>query len=290
VYKGPDPVYIDPVKQEEERLAKLVRYFREDEWLGDLDAHQERLRKYGEHESVVVRKERVEYAKEKFKTMAGGMSEDISAEVQAVMAVPPRIIPIFTGTNRKELHAWFKDTEPVEKPDPVAEVIRALALAPAPPEGEAVEIPKSDDFKAQPLDVTLGLVASKDRSVLAWSREVRGKRDLRREDLKCEKVEGLVKSGEAGAGIKRPFRNRSASFLERSGAERERTIKAIGPRMLSHSQGFTSRSTTPSTSVPVSPSRSRLNATTSSFNATTSSFNSSFNSSSRLMRTASAVF
>ena len=28
VYKGPDPVYIDPVKQEEERLARLVSIHR----------------------------------------------------------------------------------------------------------------------------------------------------------------------------------------------------------------------------------------------------------------------
>jgi hypothetical protein len=182
----------------------------------------------------------------------------------------------------------------VEKPDPVAEVIRALALEPPKPEGEAVELPKSDDFKAQPLAVTLGLVASKDRSVVNWSREVRGKRDLRPEDLKCVKVEGPVKFGEEGAKPLRPFRNRSASFLERSGAERERTIKAIGARMVQHS--MSSRSTTPSASLPVSPARSRMNATMSSTFSNTgrSSFYASSSrptdTASRLQRTASAVF
>jgi hypothetical protein len=305
VYKGPDPVYIDPVKQEEERLAKLVRYFREEEWLGDLEAHAERLRKYGEHETVIRRKERVADAMQKFKDMAGGLGDDISKEVQAVMAAPPRIIPIFTGTSKKELHAWFHDTEPVEKADPVAEVIRALALEPTRPEGEAVEIPKSDDFKAEPLDVTLGLVASKDRSVIDWSREVHmhsryGASELRQEDLVIKKVEGTVKVGEAGAGVRYPRRNRSASFLERSGAERDRTIKAIGSRMISPKHGkFGSGSgrSTPSTSLPVSPSRSRFNASGGSLAATRSTFYSSSSrpgtetgTSSRLMRTASAVF
>ena len=32
VYKGPDPVYIDPVKQEEERLAKLVSIHCDEQW------------------------------------------------------------------------------------------------------------------------------------------------------------------------------------------------------------------------------------------------------------------
>jgi hypothetical protein len=425
VYKGPPEEFIDPVKQEEERLAKLVRYFREDEWIGSLEAHSEKVRRSVEldprskerveyatrelgrakeradharrnggasapadekelvyaHEGLSMR-ERVELSMCKFKDKAGDLSENISAEVQAVMAAPPRIIPVFTGTNRKELHRWFNDLDPVEKPDPVAGVIRDLALEPPPKEGEAVEIPKSDSFKAQPLDFTVGLPASKERDVIAWNGKVGLLKDV--DGMKTTTVNGTLsekevcrlEAGENFAlavnedgydieknikdlyyGHKKPspsflkalgsrhtkieqhnrpssltatenykfpkigqtaavvdsrtkmmpidtgrvlLRNRSASFVEESGTERERTTKAFGSRMLTSPKrglGTSSRSTTPSASLPVSPSRSRLNASASGLSATRSSFYASSSrpttnasSSQRLMRTASAVF
>jgi hypothetical protein len=264
---GPQPVIIDPVRAEEERLAKMVRYFREEPFAKTIEDHDKYLSRYGELDEVVERKERVDKALQKFRTLAGGLGSEMSAEIHAVMHVPQRIIPVFTGTDKKALSAWFQDTELVEKPDPLAEVMKPL-LGVAPPESETQEIPKSDNFVAQPLDFTMGRVAKRDKSIITYSSEV-----------------------------VYPVRTRAASIVERSGIERANTLATIGCRTGSPTKKKEldlSRMSTPS--LPSSPSRNRMSATGSTFFGSSSTMERSMSrptthtSSRSLLRTASAVF